>query len=304
MLRSTTRKAIGYSWLLIMLVTLPLCGQDMALSDVLVDGESWTPIASGYRFTDGAATDSEGNFYFADVAHGDSIYRIAVDGSLSKLAAQVERISGLQWGPDQRLFACQGGNPGKILAIDLMGNVEVIATDVQPNDLVVTANGGIYFTETGKAQVTFIAPGGQPTPAAKGPIKPNGIALSPDQETLAVSDYEGDRVWTWRILTDGTLDAGHPYMTMRLPHQDQPSHGDGMTTDAEGRYFVTTAAGLQMFDPTGRLSGVIHTPQSQPMVSVEFSGPELRYLYVCNGDTIFRRKTKSTGNAPRKVPKQ
>ncbi len=289
---------ISCSCLLWALCVTALSGQDMALSDVLVEGEGWTLVASGYRFTDAAATDQDGNFYFADVAQGDSIYRIAVDGTVSKLPVMAERISGLQFGPDRRLYACQGGNPGKILAIDPSGTVSVIATDVQPNDLVVTRRGVIYFTETGKAQITSIAPGEQPSMAAKGPLKPNGIALSPDHETLAVSDYEGEHVWTWRIRKDGSLDAGHPYMTMRLAREDQPSHGDGMTTDAQGRYFVTTAAGLQMFDPTGRLSGVIATPQAQPMVSVEFSGPELRYLYVCNGDKIFRRKTKSQGNVP------
>lgn len=40
--------------------------QDMPLADVLIDGEAWALVAEGYAFTDGAATDAEGNFYFAD----------------------------------------------------------------------------------------------------------------------------------------------------------------------------------------------------------------------------------------------
>lgn len=68
-----------------------------------------------------------------------------------------------------------------------------------------------------------------------------------------------------------------------------------MATDTAGRYYVTSAVGLQMFDPTGRMGGVILAPQSKPLVSVEFSGPDLSYLYVCCGDKIYRRKTKSHG---------
>jgi enterochelin esterase family protein len=272
-----------------------LSAQDMPLSDVLIDGEGWTIVAEGCAFTDAAATDAYGGFYFADVARGDTIERISADGTRGTFAKNAHRISGMQFGPDGKLYACQGGDPGRIVAFDAAGNREVIVEGLQPNDLVVTAKGGIYVTETGKSQVTYIAPGGLPVKAGAGPAKPNGIALSPDQETLAVSDYEGEHVWVWRIAGDGTLEFSQPYMTMRLPGLREPSRGDGMATDAAGRYYVTSAVGLQMFDPTGRMGGVILGPQAKPLVSVEFSGPELRYLYVCNGDKIYRRKTKSQG---------
>src|SRR5437667_8104652 len=41
---------------------------DMALSLVLIDGEKWQVVASGYQFTDAACADADGNFYFTDVA--------------------------------------------------------------------------------------------------------------------------------------------------------------------------------------------------------------------------------------------
>lgn len=286
--------------------------QDMALSDVLIDGESWTVVAEGYGFTDGATTDAEGNFYFADVSKGDTINKVGLDGKISVFAQNAPRISGMQFGPDGRLYACQGGKPGNIVAFEKSGEVKVLATDVAPNDLVVTAKGGIYFTETGKAQVTYIAPGQSPVKAGTGPSKPNGIALSLDQETLAVSDYGGENVWTWRIAKDGKLEFSEPYMTMRLPTQvsmpGKPlgpapaSKGDGMATDSAGRFYVTSDVGVQMFDPTGRLCGVIASPQAKPLVSVEYSGPELSYLYVCCGDKIFRRKTKTHGTLYFKLP--
>ena len=68
-----------------------------------------------------------------------------------------------------------------------------------------------------------------------------------------------------------------------------------MCTDLDGRYYVTSAVGLQMFDPTGRMGGVIASPSDKPIVSVAFAGPALRYLYVAAGDRIYRRKTKAKG---------
>jgi len=73
------------------------------------------------------------------------------------------------------------------------------------------------------------------------------------------------------------------------------SGGDGMTTDAQGRYYVTSHVGIQMFDWTGRLGGVIARPQNKGTVSVTFAGANLDYLYACSSDKIYRRKTTATG---------
>jgi gluconolactonase len=155
--------------------------------------------------------------------------------------------------------------------------------------------GGFYFTETRKRQVTSISPDGKVASTNTHITSPNGITLSPDQGTLAVSDYGGENVWVYRIEADGSLAHEMPYMTMRRPSSALPAQGDGMASDIHGRYYVTTAVGLQMFDPTGRMGGVILKPQDKPLVSVSFAGPELGYLYVCCGDKVYRRKTKSRG---------
>jgi len=64
-----------------------------------------------------------------------------------------------------------------------------------------------------------------------------------------------------------------------------------MAVDKSGRYYVTSAVGIQVFDPTGRLCGVLPKPkESQPLTSCVLAGPNHEFLYVTNGDTIFRRK--------------
>ena len=273
------------NWLPVILISsllaMPqfLAAQDMPLTQVLIEGEDWQSVSKGHRFTDGLTTDADGNLYFADVAAGTTINRIGLDGKLTAVADNAPRISGMHFGPDGRIYACQGGSFGRIVAFDLeAGKMEVVAENVKPNDLVVTSDGHIYFTETGKMQVSHIAPGGAVQAAdvaskTAGAQRPNGIALTPDQGTLAVSDYGGRHTWVWRLGKDGSLDLRQPYITLRTPAPALPSKGDGMTTDAVGRYYVTSAVGLQMFDPTGRMGGVIAAPTRQPIVSVAFAGP-------------------------------
>jgi enterochelin esterase family protein len=291
-------------------------GGDLTLNRLLIAGEGWQPVAEGLGFADGPCTDADGNFYFCDMRGEQAgIYRIALDGQKTRVSP--ESVSGLKFGPDGRLYACQGSKK-RVIALDLATlengapKVEEIASDAQANDLAVTRRGFLYFTETGRKQVTMVNLATKEKSAADvGITGPNGITLSPDQGTLAVSDYRGGNVWTFRINPDGKLDAKAPYMSLRLPVDAKgefkfasppptiaASGGDGMTSDEAGRFYTTSALGVQIFDPTGRMCGVLPKPiPAQPLTSCSFGGPGRAYLYVTNGTTIFRRKVQAVGNA-------
>ena len=277
---------------------------DMALSKVLIEGEDWQMVAEGFGFTDAACTDAEGNFYFMDLGKGTAIQKISTAGQVSAFLEGVPKCSGLKFGPDGRLYACTQGPTGnlagtakkQVVALEVpSGKLTVLADDVQPNDLVVSHKGYVYFTETGKGQVTIVDAQGHVRVGATGINAPNGITLSPDQGTLAVSEFRGAAVWVYRILADGSLDVGAPYMTLRVPVGKTDSGGDGSTTDSAGRYYVTSHLGIQMFDATGRLGGVMAKPSAKGCVSVAFAGVGHSYLYACASDRIYRRKLQAKG---------
>ena len=274
-----------------------LSAQDMPLSQVLIDGEDWEVAVEGFEFTDGLSTDAEGNLYFSDVKGGDAVFKVDLDGKVSKFVKDAPGISGLQWGADGNLYACVAREQ-RVVRFSKDGKETELVKEVRPNDLVVTHDGNLYFTMTPTKEIRRIDPSGKMTVVSEGVVtKPNGISLSRDQGTLAVSDHGGKFVWTFRIEKDGTLSHPGNYMTMRTPVADpEIAKGDGMATDIHGRYYVTTAEGLQMFDPTGRMGGVIAKPDPENhLVSVCFAGPEHAYLYVANGGKIYRRKTKTAG---------
>jgi gluconolactonase len=83
---------------------------------------------------------------------------------------------------------------------------------------------------------------------------------------------------------------------MRLATGKETAQGDGATTEAKGRVFVTTEIGIQIFDPAGRLAGVIDKPDpAGKVVSVEFAGPSHDVLFVAAGDKIYSRQLQTTG---------
>jgi enterochelin esterase family protein len=183
--------------------------------------------------------------------------------------------------------------------------VKTVAEGVKPNDLAVTREGLILITQTGARQVTRINPQtGEVATVDTGITKPNGIVLSNDGGTLAVSDHGGEFAWMFRVNPDGSLDAKMPSMTLRLPIDEQgefkfndpppyvsASRGDGAAVDKKGRYYITSALGVQVFDPTGRPCGVLPQPNpAEPLTACILAGSDHSTLYIAQGSALYRRK--------------
>ncbi len=279
-------------------------GGDLTLLNLLIPGESWELVADDLGFADALCADKAGNLYFCDM-RAPAIFRInVIDGTRTEIAK--ESVSGLEFNADgSLLYACQGAKQ-RVISIDpTSGEVKTVAEGVKPNDLAVTRDGFILITETGAQQVTRINPrNGDVTPVDIGITKPNGIALSNDGGTLAVSDYGGTHTWCFRVNADGVLDAKMPTMPMRLaissqgefrfnepPPYVETARGDGMAVDQAGRYYVTSELGVQVFDPTGRPCGVLpKIDQDQPLTTCMLAGPDHSTLYIAHGKRIYRRQ--------------
>lgn len=279
-------------------------GGDLTLLNLLIPGEPWKVVADNLGFADALCADSAGNLYFCDM-RAPAVRRINIADGTHDLIAE-ESVSGLEFNADQSLlYACQGAK-GRVISIDPgTGDVKVVAEGVKPNDLAVTTDGFILFTQTGKSEVVRIDPeSGDVQVMDKGIARPNGIALSNDGGTLAVSDAGGTHAWTFRVNSGGILDAKMPTMPLRLPidpkgefafNEEPPyvkrSRGDGMAVDKAGRYYVTSDVGVQIFDPTGRPCGVLpKVDEDQPLTTCMLAGPNHSTLYIAHGKTIYGRK--------------
>jgi enterochelin esterase-like enzyme/sugar lactone lactonase YvrE len=278
-------------------------GGDLTLLNLLVRDQSWELVAKDLGFADALCTDKAGNFYYCDMK-APSVVRLGIDGSRKEICN--ESVSGLKFSPDESvLYGCQGVK-SRVIAIDPgSGAVKVVVEGVKPNDLAVTKDGFILITETGAKQVTCIDPKtGEVKVVDTGINKPNGIALSNDGGTLAVSDSGGTHTWTFRVNKQGVLDAKMPTLPMRLPIDPkgefkfnepppyiQNSQGDGMAVDKAGRYYVTSKLGVQIFDPTGRSCGVLQkVDNDQPLTSCVLAGPDHSVLFIAHGTKIYSRR--------------
>ena len=129
---------------------------------------------------------------------------------------------------------------------------------------------------------------------AAGLVEPSGMVLWPDGGTLVVGDAGGKHLWAFRLDNDGKPVDGERYYPLRLRPGEKASRVRGLAADSAGRVYACTSQGVQVFDPTGRLWGVMPRPCDGEPTAVALRDDT---LFVLCGDQVFARKIKAKGVA-------
>lgn len=284
----------------------PIVGNDKALgerhwvNEFLAPGEDWELVSEGHTFTEGPAVAPNGDVYFSDVRES-KIFRVdAKSGDVSLFKDKTGMTNGLMFGPDGRLYSCRRETK-QIVAINVdTGEEEVVASGAEANDIVVTADGDIYFSSPWNKQIYYAPQGGPARIAFEDPQAGflNGVMLSPDQSQLMVNDSQSKWVWSFQIQPDGSLVNGEKFYGLETPYESSRSRADGMTMAESGHLLVATDVGIQVCDQPGRVVGIFSKPSRAFVSNVVFAGPELRTLYATSEDKVYRRKTRMKGVLP------
>jgi gluconolactonase len=147
----------------------------------------------------------------------------------------------------------------------------------------------------GRTTHVFYLPAGAKAPIvidARNP-RPNGIVLTNDGKTLIVDDTLGVIVWAFDIEPDGAATNKRVFATLRGIPADHESGADGMAIDSDDRVYVTTAAGVQVFDSKGQFLGMIKAERQA--ANAAFAGPDKQTLYLTAREGLYRVKTLAKG---------
>jgi gluconolactonase len=244
-----------------------------------------------------------------------AIRRLALDGCsfpadssrLSTLPAPVHMPNGMALGHDGRLVVCEQGTrsaPARISRVDpRTGQTDTFVDSWgglalnSPNDVVVRRDGTIWFTDpsygyrqgfrpepqVGNYVYRFDPPSGWLSVVADSLDKPNGLAFSPDEQTLYVTDSgANDEPGSYHIgrphhvVAFDVLDGRH-LGPSRLFAVTTPGFPDGIKVDRDGRVYASASSGVQVFNPAGDLMGTVSLPGA---VNFTFGGPGGQVLYI------------------------
>ena len=249
------------------------------------------------------------------------IKRLALNGlsfpvdesRLSALPADVHMPNGMTFGHDGHLVVCEQGTRSEHAQISRVDPVTGQVTGLvdgwgglrlnSPNDVVVRHDGTIWFTDPSYGYLQGFRPepqigdyvyrydpvSGRLAVVGDGFDKPNGLAFSPDEQTLYITDSGANQepgsyhVQRPHHLVAFDVRGGH-LGPARLFAVTTPGFPDGIKVDLAGRVYTSSFSGVQVFSPAGDLIGQIRLPGT---VNLTFGGPMGDVLFITTDTAVW-----------------
>jgi len=286
---------------------LPGLAQSAAgIPGVLASGVAVELVQEGFQFTEGPVGTPDGNLYFTD-NRANKIHFLDASGKITVAHENTNNANGLALTREGDLLEVQGVGK-RVNKRSRDGTVTTLTESFEgkpfmaPNDLFVDARGGIYFSDPGprpvlpgrKAFVYYLPVG------AKEPIliddqlgRPNGLILTADGKTLLVNDSLSETFYAYDVEPDGKVKNKRPFAKLRDIPEGKESGADGMAIDRDGRVYVASVPGVQIFDAAGQYLGTVPAPRQTS--NVAFAGPDRKTLYITAREGLYRVETLAQG---------
>ena len=269
---------------------------DNRLNQIIAPNTPIQKIADGFGFTEGPVWHPDGYLLFSD-PNLNAIYRYNPQTNDVNIYMSHSGYSGV----DIKEFGQPGSNGLTIdaqgrLIIDQMGNRRVIRIEKKghttvladnfegkklnsPNDIVLRSDGTVYFTDPPYGlgefykdkkkeldfQGVFMIKDGKVKLVAKDCGGPNGIAFSPDEKYLYVTNWDirdihhTKTIWRYEVKKDGSLENGKIFFDCNQTENEEGL--DGMKVDRAGNLFVSAPGGVWILSDKGETLGKIITPE-------------------------------------------
>ncbi|HWY66325.1 MAG TPA: SMP-30/gluconolactonase/LRE family protein [Rhizomicrobium sp.] len=295
---------------------------DPALDNVIAPGTKIEKVAGGFIFIEGPMW-KEGKLWFSDV-RGDKVR--TYDPKTNMVTVILNDSGGVKNAPPDANFGSNAmitDKDGSILLtrmaigtierMDDKGGLKPFLSKYQgkrfnsPNDLVFTKDGALWFTDPSfglpkmdqdpkkelKFNAVFRYAGGKLTPAVTDMTQPNGIAFSPDEKTLYVSNSMPDMyVRAYDVGPDGKLSNPRKLISYPGTANDVP---DGMKVDSAGNLWTTGPGGVRIISPQGKVLGQLVVPEIVANVGFAEDG---KTVYLTGSTGLYRLHSKIAGEIP------
>ncbi|MFN0072495.1 MAG: SMP-30/gluconolactonase/LRE family protein [Chloroflexota bacterium] len=265
-------------------------------------------LATGFEFTEGPTWHPDGYLYFSDI-WPSRFYKLVPGGTPELVREQTGEGNGTTFDLEGRVIVCEGGNR-RLISWTPGGTVTPVVERFEdgrlsrPNDVICASDGSLYFTDPGLrlplaereqmySGVYRVTPDGAVTLVANCEY-PNGLAFSPDERTLYVSNTRfAQYIHAFDLAEDRTVIRRRIFSDMSSDETDGVP--DGMKVDSEGNVFCTGAGGTWVFTSSGAPLGIIRTPEVP--ANLVFGGPDLRTIYFTARTSIYSLRARHPGLA-------
>jgi gluconolactonase len=261
-------------------------------------------VAQGFEYLEGPAW-AGGRLLFVD-PRKSKLYQVDGDGDVDIVLDDSGGSGGLAVANgDVFLAQARAHQVGRLSGGVVVPLARAVAGQPldRPNDLVVRSDGTIYFTEPFTRRVVRVFKDGVTRIEWQGPegTKPNGIALSPDEKTLYVTDTLENLVRAFDVHTDGHLSGGRVFVSGLGMDRESEWVTDGMAVDEVGNIYVASyprpdAHGpgeIAVFAANGMRWGRLVIPRGPS--NCAFGGKDRKTLFVTAQSDLYRLRMVIAG---------
>jgi len=290
--------------------------RDAGLS-ALADDSTLVTLADGFQFTEGPLWLPDGSLLVQDIKAEES-YRVREGRPKERLREQTGAANGQTFLPDGRIVVCeQNGRRLSTLNADGTGVATLAETWEgkhlnSPNDVVSRSDGLIYFTDPPygvkpedreipfQGVYSMVIGGGDGLRLVRDDFeKPNGLAFSPDERTLYVNDTGRYHVRAFAVEPSGAVESG-PGRVVATMDPTEKGGPDGLKVDREGRLYVAVAEGVWVYEPDGKLLGIIAVPKRPS--NLAWCDDDASGLAITAIDAVYKVRLKARGVTPPFLP--
>jgi gluconolactonase len=282
----------------------------------IVANTSITRLHTGTQWAEGPAWNGAGRFLvWSDIPNNLQHRWIEEDGRVTVFRAPSGYSNGNTFDFEGRQLSCEHGGR-RVVRYEPNGTVTVVAEKYQgkrlnsPNDLVVHADGGIWFTdpiygirgnyEGFKAEselkeaVYRVDPKTLRIEKVTDELEqPNGLCFSPDYRRLYIADTGAPRDIRVYDVEGTSLKDGRRFVTLDQPGTGAPSYADGMRCDVDGNLWAGAPPGVQIVTADGERIGLIRLPET--CANVCFGGPRRNRLFMAASQSLYAVYVETTG---------
>lgn len=296
---------------------------DPALDALLPAGAQLEQVAEGFRFTEGPIWQRAGFLLFSDPnantiyrwhpTEGLSVFRTPSGYSGADIAEYGQPGSnGLTLDEQGRLTLCEHGNH-RIARLERDGS-ETPLVDLyegrrlnSPNDLVYRSDGTLYFTDPPFGLPKFFDDPRKELPFSgvfcwrDGHLNlvnreltgPNGLAFSPDEKFLYVTNWDTSKkvVMRYPVRPDGSLAEGRVFFDMTNAPGEEAL--DGIKVDRRGNLYVSGPGGLWILSAEGKHLGTLKGPELA--ANFAWGDEDGRTLYLTARTGVYRLRLSVPG---------
>jgi len=305
----TGRSTKTFAAALLALLGLPAAALAQGgIPGVLAPGATSELVQEGFTFTEGPVGAADGSLYFSDIRVSKT-FHLDTAGKISEFRQNTGGSNGIALTKDGELLFAEG-DAKRISKRNKDGSIVTVVDKhagqamLAPNDLIVDARGGIYITDPGPrpvvpgrpTYVSYLPPGAKESIIIDDKVaRPNGLTLTNNGRTLIVDDTIGNTVFAYDVQPDGKVTNKRPFAQLKDIPAGAESGADGLAIDAEDRLYITTVAGVQVFDSKGTWLGVIKSGRQG--ANVAFAGSGKNILYITAREGLYKIATLAKGPA-------